>query len=55
MKDYQLTIRIPVKAFDDADARQKARSQLDGLKIPKEAGVKLQRLYENKQPERVKI
>lgn len=55
MRNYQLIIRIPFEAFDDVEARQRAREMLVVHKAPEESVVKLQRLRENKEPEGVKL
>jgi hypothetical protein len=47
---YQLTIRIPIEAIDNIEARQIAKGYLDAAAPPKDATVKLQRLEVNKAP-----
>jgi hypothetical protein len=54
--DYLITIRIPFKAMDDAQARIRARNLIDPS-VPDDPGltVKLQRLVDGKPPESVHI
>ena len=52
MKDYQLVIRVPVKALDDPEARAAVLdiiSQAEPIKRP-EISFKLQRLEEKQAP-----
>lgn len=53
-KDFLITVRIPIKANDDVDARLQARKILEEKGIEKE-NAKLQRVYENKAPEGIWI
>jgi hypothetical protein len=63
LKDYQLTIRIPIKAIDDPDARVRAKSVLGdfraagllGLEDTGGVSEKLQRLELNKPPTKVDL
>lgn len=53
-KDYQIIIRIPLKAVDDPDARMKARCVIHDLHVEEVECLytaKLQRLNEGKPPE----
>jgi hypothetical protein len=55
---YQLIVKIPFEALDDAAARQEALVLQDATKvqIPHEgAEYKLQRVYKDKAPEGVKL
>lgn len=53
--DYQITIRIPVKALDDARARFKAHEILDSLKLPEECVMKLQEIRERNEPRGIRL
>ena len=53
-KDFQITIKIPIKANDDVDARIQARKILEEKGIEKE-NAKLQRVHERKAPEGIWI
>jgi len=52
MSDYQLIIKIPIKAMDDPAAREEANSiisKAESLNKP-EVSYKLQRLLDNQAP-----
>lgn len=51
---YLLMIKIPIEAIDNLDARLQVREILKKKDLDKEQ-VKLQRLYDNKPPEGVKL
>ena len=57
MKDYRLTIQIPLKGYDNLDARMQMHKILE--KISDIEGVdktiKLQEIFPDKAPEGVKI
>lgn len=53
MHDYLLTIRIPFKALDDAQARSTADEIMDLQNVPTHTILKLQRMTENKAPQKV--
>ncbi len=59
MKEYSLVIRIPVKGFDDVEARQKAKRILGSMLVSKDVKfsytAKLQKIHKNKQPENIEI
>jgi hypothetical protein len=57
MKDYMLTIRVPIQAVDDVQARQEAANLLAEAGVRREPGVesKLQEVYPNKQPRKVRL
>lgn len=48
--DYQLVIKIPLKAMDNIQARQMAQELTRMFPVSKDSKVKLQRLQENKEP-----
>jgi len=48
--DYQLIVRIPMKAMDDIAAREKAQEIVGELKFLENKTVKLQRLEPKSQP-----
>ena len=52
---YQLTVRIPLVAMDDIEARQKAQDLLKEMKTPDTTVKKLQRIQVGKPPEGVKL
>jgi len=54
-RDYQLIVRIPVKALDDPGARMKAHEILNKMGVPENTVVKLQRLEEKAEPTGIKI
>ena len=57
MPEYLMTVKIPVTALDDAEARQKAKEfQNHHLKdIPENAEFKFQRVYKDRPPEGVSL
>lgn len=55
MKDYQLIIRVPFKANDDVESRQRARDMLKQYNTPEEAVIKLQRVHERSEPAGIKL
>jgi len=52
---YQLIIKIPMEQIDDLAARQAAKELVDDFELPVESVVKLQKLFDNKEPIGVKI
>jgi len=52
---YQILIRIPLEAVDDVAARQRHKKMIEEMNIPEDAKIKLQRLYEDKEPEGLKV
>ena len=52
MADYLLTIRIPVQAMDDPEARDRALALLKQMQVPDgtQASMKLQKLETGKAP-----
>lgn len=59
MNDYLLTIRVPLEAVDDADARVRATQRLNELcedeRSQNELDCRLQRLWRDRPPEGVKL
>lgn len=56
--DYILTIRFPVEAMDDVDARAKARSITNKISnefTHIEAATKLQEVFEDKSPRGISL
>ena len=53
--EYLLTVRVPLKALDDPDARSKALKVLADADIPGDNKVKLQRLEKGKEPTGIKL
>lgn len=54
-QEYQLVIRVPFEALDGPQARQIARRYMEAAGIPEGAVVKLQRVFEDKAPQSVKL
>ena len=54
LKDYVLVIRKKIRAIDDFDAREKAKNELEMMKIDQREG-KLQKVFENKQPQKIEL
>lgn len=51
---YLLTLRLPFDAFDNLDARLTVRTLLDRLSLSEDEWEhKLQRVYKDKEPEKV--
>jgi len=64
MKNYLLTIKIPINAMDDIDIRTKVNPLIDAWKViekdiivlkKEETNIKLQEIYDNKAPRSVII
>lgn len=55
MNNYQLVIRIPLKAMDNLQARQMAQELTRLFPVSKDSTVKLQRLQENKEPTGIEL
>ena len=53
--NYTLTIRVPLDARDDVEARKLARGLVELHKPPKTSVLKLQRLQEGKEPQGVRL
>lgn len=53
--NYQISIRIPLEAVDDIAARQKYKKMIEEMSIPQNSKIKLQRVYDDKEPEGLKI
>lgn len=53
-KDFQILVKIPIKANDDVDARLQTRKILEEKGIQKEE-AKLQRVYKDRTPEGIWI
>jgi hypothetical protein len=54
--DYQIIVKVPFSAFDDLEAREKAKSILsntDVLLSDEKVEKKLQRVFKDRPPERV--
>ena len=52
---YHLTIRIPFEAYDDIDSRIFAKLFLKKINLEDDVVIKLQRVYDDKAPEKVKL
>ncbi len=60
MNHYTLTIRVPVRAVDDAQAREIAKAILTSATVPAivdtgTSEIKLQKLQDGKPPRKVKL
>lgn len=55
MRDYDLNIRFSFKAMDHMEARIKAKEMLEETKLTKDAKVKLQEIFADKEPRKVEI
>jgi len=53
-KNYVLTVRIPISCIDDCDARLKAKEMVSEMNVG-DSKVKLQEVFENKEPRGVKL
>jgi len=56
--NYQLTIRIPIDALDDVEARKMANDILDDIYnhlMSEKTDRKLQRIYKDRAPERISM
>lgn len=53
MNDYMLIIKIPLKALDDIEAREKAKVIIQNKNISDESDVKLQEVFKNQSPRKV--
>ena len=54
MNEYVLTIKVPIEAVDDIEARKIVTEKL-GDKIFSEAELKLQEIFSNKPPRKVEL
>jgi len=58
-KNYMLTIRIPVRGMDDMEARFKSKDVMANIKTmiswDNDRQVKLQEVFENKEPRKVAL
>ena len=52
--EYVLVIRKKIRAIDDFEAREKAKNELEMMKIDQREG-KLQKVFENKQPQKIEL
>lgn len=53
--DYQIIVKIPIKALDDIEARKMAQTVIYDFESLKEKEVKLQRVHKNKSPEGITL
>ena len=52
-KEYLLSIKIPMKSFDDATFRKEAKELISKLDISHDMEVKLQEIHNSKPPRKV--
>jgi hypothetical protein len=55
MEKYVLTIRVPIDAIDDPDARQKSQKKLKDMGIEIKDDIKLQEVIDNKPPRKINL
>lgn len=54
MKDYLITIRIPLKAIDDPEVRKQVKQKIENKNISLEgADIKIQEVFQDQPPRRV--
>jgi len=53
MNDYMLIIKIPLKALDDIEVREKAKVIIQNKNISDDTDVKLQEVFKNQSPRKV--
>lgn len=54
-REYLMTIKIKIDAFDDIDFRQKAKEILNDFSRLDNVDVKLQEVFKSKPPRKIKI
>jgi len=55
---YLLTFKVPIKAFDDLEARMMARNivaSVSQISMGENVEVKFQKVFEDKQPEKLEL
>lgn len=54
-KNYQLIVNIPLQAIDDMEVRKKMNEIFVKMEVPETARIKLQEVYNDRQPRAVNL